>query len=209
MSRRTTLAVLTVPLALALVAGCDAASEPVAPTNESERIETFEPAFATHAGLTGSVAGGGQFDAGVAVSFAFGAVQFNHFHAIGALYFRTILDGELIEFAGRATCVAIDAENDRAWIGGVVTRNRSTHPSFTQPIHDAGRDIWFRVVDYGEGRRATQADRTTFVGFEGSAGIITSIEYCQAKLWPGPPEDVVDARTGPLTKGNIQVRALH
>jgi hypothetical protein len=205
MSARTRLSVFTVPLTLALLAGCDAANDPVAPTEQSDLIETIDPAFSSHPGATGTASGGGNFDAGVDVSFAFGVVQFNHFDALGVFHFRTTLSGEAIDFTGRATCLAIDGENNRAWIGGVVTRNESTHPSFTTAINEVGRDIWFRVVDYGQGRHASQPDRTTFVGFEGSAGIITSIEYCQTQPWPGPPADVQDARTGPLTKGNLRV----
>ncbi|NIU75387.1 MAG: hypothetical protein GWN71_17950, partial [Gammaproteobacteria bacterium] len=49
-------------------------------------------------------------------------------------------------------------------------------PGFQEDVHQPGRDIWFRVVDYGEGENATQPDRSTFVGFEGDAGIITSAE---------------------------------
>ena len=181
--------------AVLVLAGCDAPPE------------TTGPEFSSHAGVTGSANGGGHFDAGVDVVFSFGIVQFNGFDATGQLRFSTALGGQAIEFHGRATCLAIDAENGRAWVGGVVTQNNSTHPSFTSPVHQVGRDIWFRVVDYGEGGKAPQADRTTFVGFEGSAGIITSEEYCQTRPWPGPPDDVVDARTGPVTEGNIQVRA--
>lgn len=176
------------------VAGCDAPPESTGPD------------FSSHAGVTGSVTGGGHFDAGVDVVFSFGVVQFNGFEATGQLRFSTALGGQAIEFVGRAICLAIDAATNRAWIGGVVTQNNSTHPSFTTPIHQVGRDIWFRLVDYGEGGNAPQVDRTTFVGFEGAAGIITSIEYCNAKIWPGPPSDPVDARTGPVTEGNIQVR---
>jgi hypothetical protein len=207
MSARTTLATFLAPFTLALLAGCDTATEPLAPAEESDPIETIDPALTALPGVTGTASGGGNFDAGVDVSFAFGVVQFNDFHALGVFRFHTILGGELVDFTGRATCLTIDRENDRAWIGGVVTKNRSTHPSFTQPINDVGRDIWFRVVDYGHGRRATQPDRTTFVGFEGGAGIITSLEYCETQPWPGPPEDVEDARTNALTRGNLLVWA--
>lgn len=181
--------------AVLTLTGCDTPSETVAPD------------FGHQAGATGSANGGGHFDAGVDVTFAFGIVQFNGFDAVGNLTFQTALGGEAIEFHGRATCLAIDAENNRAWVGGIVTSNNSTHPGFTTPVHQVGKDIWFRVVDYGEGSDAAQVDRTTFVGFEGSAGIITSQEYCETRPWPGPPDDVADARTGPVTEGNIQVRS--
>jgi hypothetical protein len=95
--------------------------------------------------------------------------------------------------------VAVDAGEGRAWIGGVVTQNNSTHPNFTTEIHDVGRDIWFRVLDSGEGS-SEAPDRATFVGFEGGGGIITSQEYCEAQIWPAG-----NARTVGQASGNIQV----
>lgn len=157
-------------------------------------------------GVTARATGGGHFDAGVDVVFSFGVVQTGPGDAAqGQMRFSTVLGGLAIEFHGRATCLAVDPVNNRAWIGGVVTQNNSEHPAFTGDIHEPGRDIWFRVVDYGEGAGASQVDRTTFVGFQGSAGIITSAEYCEAQIWPGPPDDEPDARTGPVTQGGIQV----
>jgi hypothetical protein len=61
--------------------------------------------------------------------------------------------------------------------------------------------VWFRVVDYGEGGKASQPDRTTFLGFENNPDIKTSEQYCAVRIWP---QD--DARTWPVTAGNIQVR---
>jgi hypothetical protein len=130
---------------------------------------------------------------------AFSAVLRADGSASGSFHQSVVFDGELISFHGAVTCVSFDAENNRAWIGGVVTRNDSTEPSFLEDINEVGRDIWFRVVDYGEGFGAPD-DRTTFVGFEGAAGFVTSADYCAGQPWP---ED--DARTWPLTKGNIQV----
>lgn len=146
-------------------------------------------------------AGGGVFDAGVPVTFAFSAVQLDPSGAArGHLRFATELGGFGIHFHGRVTCMATDPETGRAWIGGVITRNDSEHPGFTGDIHQVGKDIWFRAVDYGQGAKAEQPDRTTFVGFEGAADIDTSEEYCEARIWPDD-----DERTGPLLKGNIRV----
>jgi hypothetical protein len=103
-----------------------------------------------------------------------------------------------VDVHGRVTCVAVDSENHRAWVGGVVTENRSD-PDLQEAIHQPGRDVWFRVVDYGSGNDA-QPDRTSFLGFEGAAGLITSAEYCAARIWPEE-----DARTHPVTSGNIRV----
>ena len=64
----------------------------------------------------------------------------------------------------------------------------------------AGRDVWFRVLDGGEGA-AAPPDRTTIFGFEGDRDVITSAEYCAARLWLDN-----NANTHAVTRGNIQVR---
>jgi len=178
---------LCVSLSVAVLCGCEPAPEPTGLSLQ-------------RGGVTAVAAGEGVFDAGVPVAFQFGIVQHNaEGDATGDLRFTTELGGLLVDFAGRATCLGVDTENARAWVGGVITANNSDHPSFTTAIHAVGRDIWFRVVDYGEGANAAQVDRTTFVGFEGAAGFITSAEYCAGRPWPDN-----DARTGPVLEGNIQ-----
>jgi hypothetical protein len=94
----------------------------------------------------------------------------------------------------------MDPINRRAWIGGVITENLSEHPSFQTARHQPGHDIWFRVLDTGEGADAPP-DRTTFTGFEGDLEIPTSAAYCAMQPWAEG-----DARTWPVTGGNIQVR---
>lgn len=135
------------------------------------------------------------------VDFRMVAIQTPRGFARGAFRQSLIFQDQLIDFKGRVTCMAIDAANGRAWIGAVVTQNNSEHPSFTTEIHQPGRDVWFRVLDTGRG--SEEADRSTFMGFEGGGGIITSEEYCAAQIWPNdPPND----RTNPVTSGNILVR---
>jgi hypothetical protein len=134
------------------------------------------------------------------VRFNFNAVATGGGFA-GQLFQSFEFGGLLIEFRGRVTCVSVDSVNRRAWIGGVVTENNSTHPQFTTARTQVGRDIWFRVVDYGEGSGAPQPDRSTIPGFEGDRGIITSAEYCATQPWVDG-----DVATHPLIKGNIQVR---
>ncbi len=154
-------------------------------------------------GVTGTATGGGKYmllDA-LQTDIAFSAIARADGSATGNFHQSVVFAGELVAFHGTVTCVTFDSENHRAWIGGVVTRNDSSHPSFLQERHEVGRDIWFRVVDYGEGADAP-ADRSTFVGFEGDAGFITSADYCAGQPWP---ED--DARTWPFTMGNLQVRS--
>lgn len=150
--------------------------------------------------VASAAGGGGYVVIGLQASFSFNAIGRADGSTTGQFFHSVELGGQLIEFKGRVTCLTVDAENHRAWIGGVVTANNSEHPSFTTPIHDVGDDIWFRVVDYGEGARAAE-DRSTFVGFEGGADIITSEQYCEEQPWPAD-----DARTNELTHGNLKVR---
>lgn len=135
---------------------------------------------------------------------AFGAVQRADGSAHGMfridLDLGDLLGGGVASFRGEVTCLTVDATEGRAWIGAVVTANESTNPLYRDlPITQVGTDVWFRVLDDGEG--AAAADRTTFAGFEGGAGIITSQEYCDEQPWPAG-----DARTHPVTAGNVQVR---
>ena len=135
------------------------------------------------------------------LSFSYGANQHATKGGLGTFRQSRIRNGLLIEFEGRVTCVTVDAVNHRAWVGGVVTQNTSTDPNFQTAIHQVGRDVWFRVVDNGEGTNAIAADRTTVLGFTGAAGFPTSASYCAGQPWPAG-----DANTFPVVDGNIQVR---
>jgi hypothetical protein len=146
--------------------------------------------------------GSGQFlFAGTAdVMFDFNAVQAGNGNAAGGFFQSFVFGGLLIEFRGRVTCVSTEPDTGRAWIGGIVIENNSTHPQFTTDRTQVGRDIWFRVVDYGEGAGAP-ADRSTIMGFSGDRDIITSAEYCATQPWVDG-----DVATHPVIEGNIQVR---
>jgi hypothetical protein len=152
----------------------------------------------THPNPTMQLEGGSET---LAVRFDFNAIGTGRGGATGHLFQSFVFGGELIEFRGRVTCFSVDSATGRAWIGGVVTENNSTHPQFTTPRTQPGRDIWFRVLDGGEGANAAEPDRSTISGFEGDRGIITSADYCAAKLWLDG-----NANTHPVTQGNIQVR---
>lgn len=185
-------------IALAVLVGCDSATatrDPLRATDQS--------GIAAMNGTVGSTSGGGkaQLPPGFsALSFSFTAGLKSDGRATGQ--FRQFYESEglTVDFAGEVTCVSFDPVTNRAWIGGVVTRNSSTEPAVRQPQHDVGRDVWFRVVDNGEAQ--SPDDRTTVFGFEpGPGGIITSAEYCERQLWTAN-----DANTWAVTEGNIQVR---
>lgn len=170
--------------------------------NDQPTGAELEPAFAiTGARATGGgdyVLTTGGFD--LPGKVAFSAIQRD---ASGAAdgQLRNVLDllGEIIDFHGVVTCMTTDPDNGRAWIGGVVTQNNSVaEPYASGERFQVGKDIWFRVLDDGEGHGVV--DRTTFVGFEGDAGFETSADYCAGQPWPD-----ANARTWPVS-GNIQVK---
>ena len=155
----------------------------------------------TAAGITGSTGSGTYALLGTTpTAFDYGAVALPNGTASGQLFVSTVFQGFVIEFEGDVTCVTVDPATHRAWIGGVITANRSAHPSYTTARTQVGHDIWFRVVDYGEGA-AAPADRASFVGFEGDLDIPTSAAYCALQPWADG-----NARTWAVTDGNIQVR---
>jgi hypothetical protein len=152
-----------------------------------------------------STSGGGLIDLTTAAagfaSFSFNATDHGNGNTTGTFRQSREAGGLTVDFSGTVTCVSVDGATGRAWIGGVVSANNSTHPAFQTDIHQPGQDVWFRVVDYGEGSKASQADRSTVFGFRGAAGIFTSLEYCANRPWPD-----ADARTFPISQGNIQVK---
>jgi hypothetical protein len=178
-----------------LVVGCQS---PLEPSGSSAGISRSTRPAVEPEGTTG---GGRLLVSGsIETAFTFNAVQTGTGGAEGRLHYALTLEGLPAEFYGRVTCFAVNPVTHRAWVGGVVTENLSQHPSYTTPRTQVGRDIWFRVVDNGEGSDAVP-DRSTFVGFEGDRGILTSAEYCARKLWVDG-----DVGTHPVTAGNIQVR---
>jgi hypothetical protein len=166
-----------------------ACTEPAGPTGG----RSGSPSPSTLAvGVQESVTGGGQFfhpDFGT-VTLAFTAIR----HRDGSVSGRWQQNQFDVGFAykGDVTCFAVDPVNHRAWIGGIITGSNDP-----DPLTAVGKDAWFRVLDLGD---SPDPDRSTFLGFQGSAGIETSEEYCAARLWA--PEN---ARTWPLEHGNLVI----
>jgi hypothetical protein len=133
--------------------------------------------------------------------FSFSAVQHDDGTARGMFRMVRQRAGFNVDFTGVVTCMAVDPVTHRAWIGGVVVSNNSDDPNHTLEIHAPGQDVWFRVVDNGEGAQ-DPPDRSSVYGFKGAGGVNTSAEYCALKLWPAG-----DANAFELTEGNIQVRS--
>src|ERR1700757_4736181 len=74
-----------------------------------------------------SASGGGHYLVGgsLDVQFAFSAVQFRDGHVAGSFHDRANDGLGLVDFDADVTCLAIDPDLGRAWIGGVITANRS------------------------------------------------------------------------------------
>lgn len=180
-----------------ILAACGRSTAPTAPDGAAGSTAIRPPEA-----IAQMASGGGRYllNNTIDAQFAFSANQHGNERASGQFHQALEFQGQHVEFHGRVTCLAVDAANGRAWIGGVITQNRSVHPQFLAARNEPGRDIWFRVLDAGQGNEAAP-DRTTFVGFEEDAGFATSAAYCEGRPWPEG-----DARTWAVTSGNIQVR---
>jgi hypothetical protein len=169
--------VAAVATAIAL-AGCRG---PLSPAEENESAATGSAAAT---GVATRAAGGGHYtitSIGLELQFAFSALLLPNGRAEGEFHHWGIAADGLIDFKADVTCMSVDAVNHRAWIGGVITRNDSTHPGFLTPVHEPGHDIWFRVQDNGSGLADAPPDVTTIVGFEGI--FPSSAAYCAQKPW--------------------------
>jgi hypothetical protein len=151
------------------------------------------PVSAVAAGTGSKVTGGGSFlfAGSIPMQFGFSAVQLPDGSATGAFHHAYTDDVGSYQFFGTVTCVAFDAANGRAWIGGVLTNVITNDPEVGLA---PGDDAWFRVLDSPDG------DRSTSMGF---VGVIESSEaYCSEMPWPDD-----NARTHPVTNGQITVNA--
>ena len=180
-----------------MVSGCEASQHPLEPVDG--------PRLQADSRVVGHANGGGTFNIGAPgadIAFTLNALSRADGSASGSVHYVTDLTEfglATIEIAFDVTCLARNVELGRAWIGGVITANNSTNPTFvTDPVRQVGRDVWFRVEDNGNGGSGT-LDRSTQLGFEGSGGIVTSEQYCETRPWPAAPAH-------PVTSGNISLR---
>jgi hypothetical protein len=158
------------------------------------------PVSAQNAGTKSNAAvGAGHFLVAdsLDVEFAFLAIEQKDGSVNGTFHHRTNDGLGVVDFQAKVTCLAVDSALGRAWVGGVITKNSSTSPDYTQPNQQPGHDIWFRVLEGDEA--GNQVSRSTFIGFEGA--IPSSAEYCATRPWPDN-----NARTWPVTQGHILVR---
>jgi hypothetical protein len=189
-------------LAAALAVACSS------PTADDAAARTpREARLSAAGGIVASTTGGGvaELPPGFGLlRFSFAAHQHAKGKALGTFRQYREREGLTIDFHGEVTCVTtapdpLNPQSRRAWVGGVVTENNSTHPAFQTPVHQVGEDVWFRVVDNGEGSGAPP-DRTTVLGFVPAGGFFSSAAYCAGQPWLAG-----GANTFPLTDGNIQV----
>jgi hypothetical protein len=185
---------LPLACATAMVA-CDQPMQPATPE--------IQPEYSFNLGPT--ALGLGNIDltsanAGLA-KLLFFATTLPNGSAVGHFYQYREVAGLTSEFWAKVECLSVDPVNRRAWLAGTIVKNNSTHPaSQVDTLHMPGMDVWFRVVDYTQGFKQPQPDRSTVLGFRLSAGIVTSEEYCATRPWPDD-----DARTFPLASGNLKV----
>jgi hypothetical protein len=147
------------------------------------------PASSLAAGAGAKVTGGGSilFAGVIPMQFGFSAVVLPNGSVTGSFHHAYTDDVGSYQFFGTLTCLSFDADEGRAWIGGVLTNVISNDPDVGL---FPGDDAWFRVLDTPDG------DRSTAMGFVGA--IPSSAEYCATQPWPDD-----NARTHPVTNGQI------
>jgi hypothetical protein len=177
--------------------GFVACQAPIDPVSTDAADLSLSELSTTAGGVVAATAGHGTYllSGVLEIDFNWNVFMGADGRATGTFHQSLLLDDLLISFDGKLTCLAVDPENHRAWVGGVVTQNDSEHPDFLTDITEPGDDVWFRVLD------EPGNDRSTFLGFEGAADIITSEEYCEARIWPDNND-----RTHPVIEGSIAVR---
>ena len=185
-------------LAVLGVAACES-PQPVAP----DLIGGGELASTSSQTVVGHANGEGVANVGVPMDFVFNALLSADGSAKGEGYHHALLNGNVIEFRTRVTCVSIDPVNNRAWVGGVITENNSTDPARMQPRNQVGRDIWWRVVDYGDGQSGV-VDRTTSSGSPRREHSARRPSTARAPLagpgdTPPQPQDAGQIRCSPAT----------
>jgi hypothetical protein len=196
---------------LALVVAAGACEQPASPpavitpgaTRLANEVSEGVNSASTDAEKKASARGHGVYElAGISgVHFSFKVAQNEDGAASGHFRQVTSFTTGTVDIEGKVTCLAVDPVFGRAWIGGVVKRNASTDPSYAlDPTTQPGQDVWCRVVDL-DPATGTAEDRSTFLGFAGSAGFLTSAAYCAGRPWPAD-----NARTHLVTKGRIEVR---
>lgn len=190
---------------LLALGACSSGTDPVAPAAPTEQLPT-EAELSRGQLVSISAIGAGVIDlssAGVGDSKLFvAAIATASGKAYGFFSQRRETPSGLVDFSGIVTCLTVNADfPGRARIGGIVTANRSTHPSFMTDNHEVGDDVWFRVED-GGGLGAT--DLSTTLGFKPTL-VNTSAEYCALPFtglpWWNP------ASIFPLKSGLIDVRS--
>jgi hypothetical protein len=167
-------------LSLAFMAA--ACQTPLSPGPESGALASGGPLSSE--GVQTRATGGGHYTipGDIELEFAFSALLLPNGRAEGNFHHRGQAEGALIDFTAEITCLSVDSANHRAWLGGVITKNSSTHPDFMTAVHQVGHDIWFRVQDNDAVEPSTTPDVTTIVGFETEA-IPSSIFYCTTQPW--------------------------
>src|SRR5687767_6265927 len=157
-------------------------------TKPSRRLSAIVTVVASIAILAGTVSasdgviaaatGGGHFlfSGFLDVQFGFSAVAKDDGSAQGSFHQSYTLEGLTTSYWGTVTCLSVDTAAGRAWIGGVVTKVESDDPGARR----VGEDVWFRVLDNGEGDEV--ADRSTVFGF--TPLFESSTAYCAGRPWP-------------------------
>lgn len=110
------------------------------------------------------------------VTFMHNVTRFEDGSAKGVFTQSAMTESGALDIEVDVSCVELDSEAGKAWIGGTVKRNDSTSPLHAGPT---GREAWFRVLDRGAEQ---QTAWITLVSF-GEGRIATAAAHCDKRPW--------------------------
>ena len=142
---------------------------------DSRRIPP-QPAAETRKEAVGMAFGRGIAKGPADMTFKFNATTYADESVDGEFSYSASADAGTLDIEAEITCVSLDNEAGRAWIGGKITRNGSTDPRFAG---GPGAQVWMRALD----RNAQKIQPLVSGPLMAAGKIKTAGDYCDNKPW--------------------------
>lgn len=130
--------------------------------------------------VVATVFGKGKYvnTAGLEVAFSFDANLHEDGRGSGEFHHVSKSDAGTVDLRGPITCLAIDEQERRAWMGGSLSSNASTHPDYAEDRFGTDAPVRFRILESAEGPESPGLISDLDVGGAAAA------DFCAGKAWP-------------------------